>query len=150
MMADYSPWGQTSNPLALLRLMQNVRQSYGSIPNALAELRGGNALSIGTLPQYQIPGMQMAPPSLPPYQIPGTSNAPPSPMPAFDPQARRPAPSMPRQSQPQGGGYQAPPDLPPSVAISSAPSASQAAPTRNDVEEWRRLMDALQFARQGQ
>jgi hypothetical protein len=88
--------------------------------------------------------------SLPPFQIPGLPGAPLTPgLPPFTAQN----PSMPpvtatAQPPPQA---QAPlPELPPSLAVASAPGMSQVPQTGPQLEEWRKLMDALQFARQGQ
>lgn len=101
-------------------------------------------------------GRLAVPSSLPPFQIPGMPGAPPTPgMPPFT--AQNPVlppttvaapPLPPPQAAPPPPA--APPEMPPSLAIASAPGMSQMPQTGTQLEEWRKLMDALQFARQGQ
>lgn len=110
---------------------------------------GGNQFGASASPMPTPPvSVRATPPPLPQFQIPGMNS-----LPGFNPQAQ-PAPPPMAPSMPPAPQAPAPmqpasvPPLPPAVNIGVAPGMGNQ--SGNQLDEWRRALDAAQWARQGQ
>lgn len=117
-------------------------------PARAGMMMGGSAVPSVAAAQQPSVSVRATPPPLPQFQIPGMNS-----LPGFNPQAQPApppmAPSMP--SAPQAPAPMQPasvPPLPPAVNIGAAPGMGNQ--PGNQLDEWRKALDAAQWARQGQ